>query len=791
MSFLYFAGVFMSETPGGITVQDVVANTFTMGPKEVTSITDDPTTGSPEALVTGAALSTAVAGLINAIQQNVQNVLTGLDGEVVLTQNLVNPTFRLTTQDPLLGWTTVGWQNPGVTASISNPSGTFSTPNKFSVPPGRYPNTGVYFLMITTSAVSGNLAVVLNNTTIGTITSPGEYNFAFTVNNALTTTLDLVATGIAAGHSIILTNAVLTGINPVLYNLLQFITEQFTGSNQSAEIAAAVAAALAEAESFTTDAIVTYNTTLLGEANPLPQYVLASFLSDSAILPDVVVYSPDAYVPPGIPGYRKLRSSTILKTATLDHISQSTYSAQSGYFTSTGATTTPLVNAVKNSGTSPTEPTTEFVLIPGSYPSITYTFAKPRLLSEVVLFTGLQSGVACVTQATIAAGGITRTVNITPGAINTVVSGNGIFDNVLVSSFVITVLAVNDTTKSNFSLGFDVIFADTAGQDIAISSGTTVAFNYGGQVIGVTTTADIPINVSSIISGHDYTLTVKTTDGVAVVPEILSITPTLGDGSGIYKYPFDEFTSNSDPYYGTTAIVGVSSGANNYEIYTGFGAVVFNSNYVTVTQTLVAYNTIDHLNLRFPVTLPGGAGYPTSITVNVTQAGGTTTALTIPAVWNVDELSTDYSILVPLLSYGPLSSFQVILVSAGGTTVALDKIDVAVPCLAYDTTKHTWSDGAYRKTVGNFTLLANGEYLVSSRPVGTECVVAVNDLLPTAFYSEYTIVNPFKTKNIGIIPMDQSGNVTADVIVQNITDSSLIILATTVGVYLLNVTRFI
>lgn len=797
MTLLEILNMSESILPGSIATEDLVAQTFTLNSIQVTGIANDPTIGSSADLVTGAALSTAVATLVASIQTNVQNVLNGVDGQVVLTQNLISSVFATTTTDSVLGWTMVGgWQNTNDTAVISNPLGTFATTNNVSIPSSRYPNTGMYLLTFTVTTLSGSIDVVFNNTTIATITATGTYNYLVTVTNTLNTTLNLVAVDVSVGGSTVLSSPQLTGINQALYNTIYYISNELVDSINSSGITSAVATALQTAETFATNAVTTSMDAHLEAANPHPQYALLANLSNTTILPDIITISPDAYVPYDIPGFKRLKSSTILKTSILNHISNSSYCAQSGYLTSNTVTSLPLAEAVINSNTTENTAFTLFNLDANALPILNYTFNQSRVVSQVILYTKIDTDVTCVTQASITVNGTTDTITITPGDSGVIITENALFSDITTNEIIITVLSVDDVTQPSIALGFSVLFDTPTGKNLVISGDTSVSINYNGQCKPVAVGSDIGIATATLIYDHQYTVSLTTTDGVTLTPEILSISPNFGEGALLYKYVFDYLTSDSDPYYGTVSITGTSADTNYHEIYTIDGAITANSNEIVLTQTFANdpypnnYITIDHINLRFPETLASGFGYPTTITITVVQSTGTSVPITLTPNFSYDGFSTEWSVTESLLSYGPLSSFTIDLVSASGTNCGLNKIDVAIPCLAYDTSTHLWSDGTIRKVIGCFTPFSNGIIQVLSQPTGTECVVPVNDLLETDLYTNYTINNPFQTSNIEIIPLDAiSYAPTGNIVIQEITDSFITVLATTVGNYLLNIIR--
>ena len=774
---------------GSVYGVDVFAKSLNIGSKSILNITDDPTVNDTQTLITSVALNAAVNNLIQNIQQNVSNVLNGLDGQVVITQNLVDPGFALLANNPTLGWNDTGWTVSNNEATISTTT-TFPVNNNLAVPPGRYPNTGVYLFSVTVSQISvATLSVVFNNTAIGTITTPGTYNFSITVNNTLTSTLTLVASG--AADTIVLTNTSLYGINNNLYNFLTLVAEQFASQASNVQVQADITAAINAHLAATNPHHIT--TAMIGAA-PLvhyhPQYALLSQLSDDVVLPNTIVKSPNAFIPQIVPGSNLIRNSTILLTKNLNHNSIIQYSPQSGYITTNVNGTTPLVLAIVYSESSPTEPYTLFDYNASMLPNITYQFNRPRMVSEVILYTLTNTSITSVTQATVTIGTTSVVVNITPGVAGTIVSGTAIFNDLIASEVSITVTSVNDTTQPSIALGFVVSFYDTDTQDLAIATDTVIALNYNNRITTISPAASgLPINTSSVIVDHEYLVSARTTDGVTLTTELLAICPNYGDLSVNYQYPLKDINSDTDPYYGSIVMTGVTQTTGSYHnIYTSENAITTNSSSISLTQTFNTALILDHINIYIPLTLAAGLNYPTNIALILNFPNNTTQTIPVtPNLFTCDPSNGYYITNVSLLSYGAISSFEIQLNTTAGNNCVLSYVEVGIPCLVYDPSQNIWSDGISRKIVGAFTKLLNGTYKIINQPVGTSCIIPVNDFTACVFYNYYTVDNPFKHTNIDVTTLTSFGVVTSDITVVSITNRTITILCTTAGVYFLNV----
>ena len=772
-----------STATGGSTYDAPVIQTsaLTIGSATVTGISNDPTNGSSTNLTTAAALSQAVGTMTAYVNTSIQNFLTGMDGEVVITQSLVDASFATTTADPTLGWLITNWTIASGVASISN-SASF-TNNALAIPVGRYPNAGYYLLSFTVSAAAGTLQIVQNGTVIDSITAAGSYQYLVNITNALTDNVSFVASNVPSGATLSLTTPSLNGISSDLYNFVDSMIAQISGNVTQADVNTSINDALAAHLAATNPHKITV--ALIGAAPAIhyhPQYALITDIPSLAptkpFLPNKVLTSMPAYVPDIISGGMDLYLSTTLKTAALFHNSASNYDITSGYLTSTIAPATGvLIDAIPSLvGTSAT-PTAVFNLNPTGTVALTLTYrlVRPRSIASVTVYsqnnTSSSPVLYNITNANVIVGTTTNAVVI-PAATG-MSSATTTFADVVTDTIVVTATGYSNTTNAlyDFTMGFSATFSDIgtiAGDHIAISGDTVVSLNYSADTTSLAAGADLSVNTASVVAGHNYYVALRTDDGVTPVAELFATPPNLDMNRQTYVYSLAEMTGTPDPYYGAVTVAGLSSSA--LSIYTNSphytktptSYLAATANTVSIAHEFNYDQVIDHIQILLPNTLASGYAYPATATLVLNT---TTGSQTIPLTINlsdtsiVNAASAGSNAIVAtlglaiesgsLLSYGTISGYTLTLTtSSGSTLLALNSVNVGISCIAYDNTNNTWSDGVVRTFVGSFQSNSSGFYTVSPMPVGDECRIPLNNLNPTTFYSQYAVPNPFICRDV-------------------------------------------
>lgn len=772
-----------TTTTGGSTYDApiIMTNSLTIGSATVTGISSDPTNGSTSNLTTAAALSQAVGTMTAFVNTSIQNFLTGMGGEVVITQSLVDPGFATTAVSSTLGWLITNWTVASGVASISN-SASFTT-NALAVPAGRYPNAGYYLLSFTVTAITGTLQIVLNGTVLDSITALGSYQYIVNITNALTDNLSFVALNVPSGSTLSLTTPSLNGLSEDLYNFVESMIIQIGGGVTLTEVNTSINDAMAAHLAATNPHKITV--ALIGAAPAIhyhPQYALITDIPSLApttpFLPNKVLTSMPAYVPDIVAGGADLYLSTTLKNAALFHNSASNYDITSGYLMSTIAPATGvLIDAIPSLvGTSAT-PTAVFTLNPtgATILTLTYRLARPRAVSSVTVYsqnnTGSNPVLYNITNANVTVGTTTNAVVI-PAATG-MSSIATTFADVVTDTIVVTATGFSNTTNGlyDFTMGFSATFSDvgtTTGAKMAISSDTVVSLNYNANITSLAAGADLSVNTTAVVSGHNYYVALRTDDGTTPIAELFATPPNLDMNQQTYVYALSEMAGTPDPYYGAVTVTGLSSSAlsvytnSPYYTKTPTSYLAATANTVTIAHAFNYDQILDHIQILLPNTLASGYDYPSTATLVLnTTSGSQTIPLTInlsdTSIVNATSAGSNAIVATlglavesgSLLSYGSISGYTLTLAtSSGSTLLALNSVNVGISCISYDNTNNTWSDGVARTFIGSFQSNSAGFYTVSPMPVGEECRVPLNNFNPTTFYSSYAVSNPFICRDV-------------------------------------------
>lgn len=774
-----------SATPGVIVGESIVAETLSMGSKTITSITDNPAITDPSALLTAAGVNQAIAAVIVQFTASLQAVNAE---SLIVTSNLIAPGFTPVSLAPTTGLLLVGWTTNGTSAVLSNtPPVGLVLGNQIIIPPGRYPIPSYYLFSFTITAISGFLSLNFNNTVLDTLTQIGSYTYLIDVQNITTASLILSGQGVVAGQSIVLSNAALIGIATTLYEFITYgVTQAISQLNASGTITTAeLTQAITAAMNAHLAVINPHHITpaLIGAAQVVhyhPQYALIADLSIPTVTGGELIAAVTTAISRDLPGAALLQTPVSLLTKTLTHMSTSSYDGLSGMVMASGTLLAPLVNAV-SANLALGARYTLFALVPNMLPSLRYQLARPRVITDVTLISKNTAGVASVVQALIIAGGQTIPLIVTPTA-GSVTFTTVNFNAVLATDIVVTVESVTDPTQNAVALGLDILYGDTSAGMLAIAPDVTAALTYQGRYLTLTPGQSLVAPLPSPIPNHPYWITLTTPDGLTAQAGILAIPPQIGPNAQPWICALRQITSNSDGFYGTVTVAGVSNPNAAYLIYTTPGGVIVNSDTVTVTQSFLTPLALDHLDIWLAHGPVAPNAYPQTITLVVTQADGTSVTQTFTPQYFTNELLTGEMIISMDLSlYGVIAAFTLTMISAAGSICAVALVDVAVSCLAYDTLQHLWSDNTARALIGRVRYMANYLYAITPFPLGYRTVVPVNDLLPLTFYQTYTLDNPFQTEHVDVITLAPDGSVTSFLGVVQITALQITLLAQEAG----------
>jgi len=708
---------------------------FTTKPPKITS---DPTVISPNVVPNTIALHKALGNL----NKNWMDVLDKLSANFtnIFSESLLSSTFTNSSTDIQYGWIYSGWESLDGSLTIDYVEGSI---NNFITIPNVYDSAGYYFLCFDIKELTGYLNITLNGESLRTITTTGRCGTVYPVSSSLTDTLTIQQVDPDTNGSTTILNGYLIKVSQELYDYINSqIASYFNYSDLSNYITKndmdqAVGTILATTMQAHLAAKNPHNITPeLINAAPVnhthSQYALKTDLSlIGTYKPNTIVCNLNGNYPKELfSGYIDVPVTFI--TQYLNHISKTNFCLQSG---------TILINDKDIDCVSMIDATvpidSRYAVIPSSkLPTVTYTFTQTRLLETINIVSNASLDTGCPLKLIVSTNGYVKEFT---SVFNENISGYQLYSipmNSISADSITVSIEQTDTTLENYTFGFDIIFADTNLNDIAINTNIGVAMrtpdNSATSLMSVISPFYFDIN--TLVQNHTYMVAYTSTDQETISLELYPL-PYLytnkKNSNGINV--FSECTI-TDAYYNIPTLTNIDITENNYDIYK-YNMSTSTSNILSINQVLINPLVINEITVHFNKETTNTI--PNTFSIIVNYEDNTIDTFTV-STSNVSII--DGPIGYATIQSKPVSSFIISLQTDENTICDLNYINVKVNTLTYNNNK--WSDGNMRGLIGYLTVLENGFQL---DPIfyNDVCSLPIANLSDLEFYTYTTISNPY------------------------------------------------
>lgn len=714
MTFITSQGI---STPwvsagSGIDLGDMTAN-------QITSNHQDPSHNKlPNSL--------ALFNAFKHLQLQINNLTGTDDNATIFTDSLVSAPFYSLDQDPDLGWEITGnFIRVANELTITNdPVTGYDELNALSVPIGRYPYPGRYFIHIDIPRVNGIIHLVLNGLIIGSINTPGRHSIGFTIADVNNDRLKLTCVNIPSGGRCEFARCYLVGVQTTLTDYVTYMVENALNDDVNKYVR----------QSTLDDAISEVTNTLnahINAADPHSQYLLRSEFQ-SLDLNDLITAAPST-----IPyGNSKHVTPCYIQLNKLMHTSNTTYDSVSGILNSSvDVAIGKVVDLIK--------PNAYAVFSTNdAIPDITYNYHLPTPLASLKLRgTKLHTVKINSVVVTITLSNGTQqnnTINLSSAwdaASETYEVTHNYTANPSVKS--IRLHSFNTTGVGTYALGIDVTHATLNNKPLIVSG---VQYQAGGQSY---TTGNISLPVEDMVNDHWYAI-------------------NLIDNTDVVLSPVGPIYNNNNPEASAYPLVSLSS-LNPNSTYFGSESWTNDNNPYTLgtlgdkikyTREFNNAEVINTLRLELDKV------YGTSTTVQVAlfdEDNNVYTLSNLPAAPNkvvttVDVLTGRHILSVENID-DVLDNVKRVEVTINSLVVQVKayKLDLGFTVPVYNANTASWTTGDTRKLMGWIKRSASGIYQVVHSPIMRRYHLPINGYEHLKFFTKYCIPNPFFTTDITVV----------------------------------------
>lgn len=687
-----------------ITQYGVSTNALTMAGQTADGIaTDlDHPSGNPDDLAFAAAVKTALDNL--AIQLRLEMASNAVQA---FTPNLVSAIFDTLADDADLGWDiSSDYTNSAGTLELQNVDGIgYDAANYIKMPVGRFEFIGRHLLAVTLTELSGTVDVILNGTVIETLTSTGEHNVGFTVSNQASDQIQFRCNDVAVGESTQLADVYVVG---VLDQLVDFVLQYLRDD---------------------------------------ARYARAVERGGLSIPTNMLIDATTGRAPRGVTEAPPI----IVMSKYLSHASGGLFDVNTGYLTSS-VPSTDLANAVDVT-LAATSRIAHFSAENG-LATLTYRMHTQRLVESVQLHVddaGIGTQIDTVTVTVNGQDHVIDLAAIRPAGDaatwihSFTIPGGAVLDNAITIDVTATAAA-----SGSYALGFGVTFADTNADELTLMAGTAASVLDGDTLVNHSLSVPIGIPTAGMVADHRYTAALNFTD---MSVEVNPTYPVHSDGVDQFSYPLAYQPSHTE-YYGTTAVNSGALSGSAIDIHASKASVSGDNisvqhSFVEAMDVGLVRATLDSLTAADGVTIvltksdastityaTSGGDYPLDIAAGLAGVG-------VEVVASIDEsLSAD------------VVSVTVTVTSAFGRV--LNRIDLGLRTVWYNTVTKTWSDGKLRVLIGHVTKLSSsGRFVFDTAAVRGRKHIPMKGASSLSFFEAVTVPNPFFRTDIHVAVTDE------------------------------------